>query len=344
MCCIDSTSLLAVSRVNIEGDSCQKTARIGIRSFSAQHNVRVISEIQESRREEVQTAVAGKGSRSISSEAAERRIRKSVKKSGSKGQNVDQQGQQDSHAPGQDKRQKPQRAAETQEATQPGVASEKEPPSAAGASHGNPQKRRRRARKKSAGIKQQHTAISQTLQHDGLQGGRLDAQTLHAESMAMSTAPPKHLEQTRQVEVLPSEQPASLQSEVTEPILAGQTVQLGSQDSLAFLVGLGLSSEAANHVLSTALSAASDRSAGKYASTIPAWQVRTPELGCIFHMQSCPYYFCSDNRDVNAWEKMEAVCRTLVDLGVKVRDLGQLFVRRPALLSCPADELRQQVR
>ncbi|CAL8468517.1 g8057 [Coccomyxa elongata] len=129
--------------------------------------------------------------------------------------------------------------------------------------------------------------------------------------MAMSTAPPNHLEQTRQGEVLQSEQPASLQPEVTEPILAGQTVQLGSQDSLAFLVGLGVSAEAASHVLSTALSAASARSAGYYASTVPEWQ-------------------------------MEAVCRTLVDLGVKVRDLGQLFVRCPPLLTCPADELCQQ--
>ncbi|BDA43520.1 hypothetical protein COCOBI_04-5320 [Coccomyxa sp. Obi] len=316
-------------RVNVEVNCCKKTTRTGIRRFSAQHNLGGISEIQESRREEVQAA--GRGSGNSSSEEAEgrqRRARKSVKKAASKEENTDQQGKQDSHAQGQDKRQKPHKAAEAQEATQPGVASKKGPPSAltSGASPRSPQKpqqkRRQRARKKSAGSKEQHIADSQkqatgshaagpTLQHDGLQGETSDPQTLHAESRVMSTAPPNHVEQTRQGEVLPSEQPASLQPEVTEPILAGQTVQLGSQDSLAFLMGLGLSAEAASHVLSTALSAASDKSAGKYASEIPAWQ-------------------------------MEAVCRTLVDLRIKVRDLGQLFVRCPALLSCRADELRQR--
>lgn len=254
--------------MNVEGGSCQKTTRIGIRSFSTQQNIGVVNKIEETRREEVQAALAGKG------------------------ENVDQQGQQDSRARGQDKRQKPHRAAKSQEATQPAVASKEGQPSALNSGSASPrspqkpqQKRRRRARKKSAGSKEQHTADSDkhstgsngagpTLQHDGLQGETSDAQTLHAESTVMSTAPPKHVEQSRPGEVLPSEQPASLQLEVTGPVLAGQTVQLGSQDSLAFLMGLGLSAEAVSHVLSIALSAASDSSAGKYASELPAWQVR----------------------------------------------------------------------
>ena len=263
-----------LSRVNVEGNCCQRSKRIGIRCFSAQHNAAIVAEIQEGRREVVQAITAGKGSRSISSEASERRQRstkKPVRQSGSKGENVDQQGRQGSHASGEDNRQEPKGAAE---ATQEGVASNKGPVSIDGASPRNRQKRRRRARKKSAGTKQQYTADPDSLQHDGSHGGTSDAHTLHAESRAMSAAPPDHVEQTRQGDVLPSAQPTSLQPEVTEPILAGQTVQLGSQDSLAFLVRLGLSAEAASHVLSTALSTTSHRSAGNRASTVAAWQVR----------------------------------------------------------------------
>jgi hypothetical protein len=41
--------------------------------------------------------------------------------------------------------------------------------------------------------------------------------------------------------------------------------------------------------------------------------------------------------------QMEAVCRSLLELNIKVRDLGQMFVRYPALITSPADKLRERV-
>ncbi|KAK9915137.1 hypothetical protein WJX75_005218 [Coccomyxa subellipsoidea] len=40
--------------------------------------------------------------------------------------------------------------------------------------------------------------------------------------------------------------------------------------------------------------------------------------------------------------QMEAVCRSLLELNIKVRDLGQMFVRYPALITSPADKLRER--
>ncbi len=40
---------------------------------------------------------------------------------------------------------------------------------------------------------------------------------------------------------------------------------------------------------------------------------------------------------------MEAVCRSLVEYNIRVRDLGQLFVTCPALLMCRAEDIHQRV-
>ncbi|EIE22498.1 hypothetical protein COCSUDRAFT_42785 [Coccomyxa subellipsoidea C-169] len=40
---------------------------------------------------------------------------------------------------------------------------------------------------------------------------------------------------------------------------------------------------------------------------------------------------------------MEAVCRSLVEYNIRVRDLGQLFVTCPALLTCRAEDIHQRV-
>lgn len=74
-----------------------------------------------------------------------------------------------------------------------------------------------------------------------------------------------------------------------QPSLAGQTVQLGSADSLAFLRGLGLSAEAASDTLNTALSAASQRGGLIFTRSISAGQVRQPSIAAhesIFDLQS----------------------------------------------------------
>lgn len=41
---------------------------------------------------------------------------------------------------------------------------------------------------------------------------------------------------------------------------------------------------------------------------------------------------------------MEVICHCLVDLNIGVRNLGQIFVRCPALLAARPDELHTQAR
>ena len=81
--------------------------------------------------------------------------------------------------------------------------------------------------------------------------------------------------QVRRGELGPSLQPALLHpgSPARQPYPVGQTVQLGSADSLAFLMGLGLSTQAASDTLSRILPSASDGRAGVQPKGISAWQV-----------------------------------------------------------------------
>ena len=147
-------------------------------------------------------------------------------------------------------------------------------------------KRRRRAKKRSYedGLQQtiadKQAVVDQNekspiLQADKEQNKIKDALDSEVHN---SVAPSEGAPQVRQEGMRGNLQPAIIDrgNNFRQPSPAGQTVKLGSADSLAFLMGLGLSAEAASNTLNTVLSAASDGRTPP--GSISVLQVRRPSF------------------------------------------------------------------
>lgn len=145
-----------------------------------------------------------------------------------------------------------------------------------------------------------------------------------------------------------SEEAPQLQAEEppAEPALSGQTVGLGSSDSLDFLMGLGMSEEATAKAL-----AGTAHSNGRH---VTAWQVRAADtyaqtvqidvaVSVAFGL-FCAGFGCSMERWGIFDAQIEAVMRSLLHAGLGVRQLPSVLAQCPALLACPAKDIRQRVR